>query len=541
MLRTRFVLQHITKYIVPYTAALFLACSLLVYPFFTLDRPGVPHYQLHGFKHTQKNFDITVSWNKDKKCEDYTVIVKKGWKRKLYTTKKAHWKIKGVYPGEEYRVIVMGRRPWQGMSDAKAMNLKAVREYQEFETADGIRAGFKGDKTSVRTKAVGKVTYRSLTPENADVSKTGVVTFKKAGDVQIQICAAGTELYRETKETINMKVFPKKLPTPENLRITDADGDSVTFAWDKAEYAGKYRLYKEKYFNSESYIPVTKESEKLTAKVIRDGGNYKVKSINSVNGDSVESPQSDPVFVSPASESAKAKKSLSTIETLGTNNTKKITSLPNNGYALQSMCVTDNGYIVTYAGRRNKGGKIYRFDFDGKSKKQVSTGNIGHGNGTTYNPENDSIYIAESAANHRSSKIARFKNDNLSRMSDIDVGFNPSAIAYDRYNGCYYLKTGRQITLCDSNFKDFGEIKLKRNNIPQDIGAYNGLVFVCTWSGGITSYIDVYRANDRAYIGSYRVALGELESCGVKDGKLVFTVNNGSSDGLYITKKKIGL
>ena len=66
-------------------------------------------------------------------------------------------------------------------------------------------------------------------------------------------------------------------------------------------------------------------------------------------------------------------------------------------------------------------------------------------------------------------------------------------------------------------------------------------MFVCTWVSGNTSYIDMYRASDGAYLGGYDVSFGEVESCVVDDGYLVILMNNASGDGdaIYKTTERL--
>ncbi|MGX8773418.1 MAG: hypothetical protein ACSW8G_00005, partial [Bacillota bacterium] len=108
----------------------------------------------------------------------------------------------------------------------------------------------------------------------------------------------------------------------------------------------------------------------------------------------------------------------------------------------------------------------------------------------------------------------------------------------------FYLSKGNEIYVCNSDFEVEKFIhKRIRYNHAQDIGAYNGVVLVCTWVSGNTSYIDMYRSSDGAYLGSYDVSIGEIESCVVDDGYLVILMNTvGSSrDRIYRTKERIAI
>ena len=96
-------------------------------------------------------------------------------------------------------------------------------------------------------------------------------------------------------------------------------------------------------------------------------------------------------------------------------------------------------------------------------------------------------------------------------------------------NNKYYLSKGNEIYVCDDEFNVEKFIwKRIRYNHAQDIGAYNGVAMVCTWVSGNTSYIDLYRISDGAYLGSYDVSIGEIESCFVDDKHLIILMNNGT-------------
>ena len=74
------------------------------------------------------------------------------------------------------------------------------------------------------------------------------------------------------------------------------------------------------------------------------------------------------------------------------------------------------------------------------------------------------------------------------------------------------------------------------------MGAYHG-VLMQVYSNGKNgnNYIDMYRAKDGAYLGSYKVNFGELESVIVDNGYLVMLVNmlDTSDDYIYKSKNKV--
>ena len=93
--------------------------------------------------------------------------------------------------------------------------------------------------------------------------------------------------------------------------------------------------------------------------------------------------------------------------------------------------------------------------------------------------------------------------------------------------------------MTDSDFKVEQFIwKRIRYNHAQDIGGHNGVALVCTWVSGNESYIDLYRTSDGAYLGGYRVPIGEIESCFVDDRHLIILMNNATRYGDCILRTK---
>lgn len=111
-----------------------------------------------------------------------------------------------------------------------------------------------------------------------------------------------------------------------------------------------------------------------------------------------------------------------------------------------------------------------------------------------------------------------FYNSNTSNYINI------SGAAYDKSNGYYYLAKGSYVRVYDkNNQKVIRSIKKLQADTPQDIGAYNGKILVIRFNGsgdstGSDVYnaknaIDIYRASDGAYLGTYTINSSyELES-----------------------------
>ena len=138
-----------------------------------------------------------------------------------------------------------------------------------------------------------------------------------------------------------------------------------------------------------------------------------------------------------------------------------------------------------------------------------------------------------------------FNAETRKLIDKIDMPVACISIAYDISNDKFYLADRTKLYVCDSSFKiEKTFAKTVRLRSTQDIGAYNGAILVCTWPGELKSYIDIYRISDGAYLGSYDVSLGEIESCDVDDGYLVILVNiigGIDEDKIYRTKARIDI
>ena len=176
----------------------------------------------------------------------------------------------------------------------------------------------------------------------------------------------------------------------------------------------------------------------------------------------------------------------------------------------QALCVTDNYYVTSQCTKTSSvaTSKSCIKIFDKKTKKRIRTynTNFNHANGLTYNRKTNQIYVA-----HMNGKIySAFSADNLKKSSikssSKKLAKAVSAIAYDEYTDSYYTAKGSYIYVYDSQFKLKRTIKKLRSGTPQDIGAYKGLILVIVnnqKASGVKNSVDIYRASDKAYLGSY--------------------------------------
>ena len=254
---------------------------------------------------------------------------------------------------------------------------------------------------------------------------------------------------------------------------------------------------------------------------------------------------SEPVTVKSVTEDLKSYSSWTNLKTLRRSNLKLFRTVRGDGSCRvpQSISITRDCYVISYVNSAGTAGKLCSYrKSDGKCIDITACSGMGHANGTTYDPYKDKFYVAKTHKSYRTASCSVYNGTTKKSEGAFNLPRVTSGIAYDESNNKYYLSKGNEIYVCDSKFNVEKFIhKRIRYNHAQDIGAYNGIVFVCTWVSGNTSYIDMYRASDGAYLGGYDVSFGEVESCVVDDGYLVILMNNASGDGdaIYKTTERL--
>ena len=177
----------------------------------------------------------------------------------------------------------------------------------------------------------------------------------------------------------------------------------------------------------------------------------------------------------------------------------------------QALCVTDKYYVTSQCTKTSSNDStrscIKIFDKNTKKKIKTYNANFSHANGLAYNKKTNQIYVA-----HRNGKkYSKFSADDFDKASTLNASTKQlskpvSAIAYDEYTDSYYTAKGNYIYVYDSQFKLKHTIKKLRSYTAQDIGAYKGLILVVVNNQNASSVknsVDIYRASDKAYLGSY--------------------------------------
>ena len=217
------------------------------------------------------------------------------------------------------------------------------------------------------------------------------------------------------------------------------------------------------------------------------------------------------------------------VYTFDSSNCRKLFEITGFSKALvpQAMTFTGSEYYILYG--MNPMQAIVTYSANGqKTKSGGFAFNIGHPNGITWDPQTGLCYIFKGGQttiytwNPRTNKYGKSKTP-----------YSSSGLAYDKTTNVIYAssETGIRIYSADGRFKHqklFSRCKHSGKTHVQDCGAQDGFIFhgVSGANKHKTNYLDVYRASDCKYLGSIRIALGEIESAVVgNDGYLQLLVN----------------
>jgi len=215
--------------------------------------------------------------------------------------------------------------------------------------------------------------------------------------------------------------------------------------------------------------------------------------------------------------------------TFDSSNCRKLFEITGFSKALvpQAMTFTGSEYYILYG--MNPMQAIVTYSANGqKTKSGGFAFNIGHPNGITWDPQTGLCYIFKGGQttiytwNPRTNKYGKSKTP-----------YSSSGLAYDKTTNVIYAssETGIRIYTADGRFqhqKLFSRCRHSGKTHVQDCGAQDGFIFhgVSGANKHKTNYLDVYRASDCKYLGSIRIALGEIESAVVgNDGYLQLLVN----------------
>ena len=503
--------------------------------------------QVGDLRLTQEGTEVAANWSEEDCSGYYVNCFIDGKLVQSKVVKDNAYIIDGVCPGHFCEVKVRAKLMFGIPSrEAKAV-IKAEKVKQVIAVDETTYYGFAGNDFKLNATANGDLYYKSTDDNIAEVDRNGRVTLGVDGEAEIIIRADGNGFFSDAERTVSVFVYPAVLDQITGVAVENLSSTKALIRWNPDEYATAYKVFRKN--------PVTEEFEELEEtpyeinylEVVRNDCDYAVKGIAEVDGAKIDGKISDTVEVRGTTEESPSYSSVKIIGKL----TKSDLELKANIYGgkkariPQSFSVTSDRYIVSYCNRKSS--KAYLISYkkkDGSLKNITSANELKHCNGSAYDPYRNRLYVLSGNRDEHSRKCYVYDPDSHRMLDKITLPKAATGIAYDRSTDKFYLAIDDMMYVCDSDFKlEKTMQKSVRYVHTQDIGAYNSAVMVCTWTKKTRSYIDLYRVSDGAYLGSYDVSLGEIESCAVDDGYLVILMNVQGSmeDKIYKTKKRIAI
>jgi len=204
----------------------------------------------------------------------------------------------------------------------------------------------------------------------------------------------------------------------------------------------------------------------------------------------------------------------------------------------QGFTFTGSEYYILYG--MAAGQSIVTYSADGKrldaSKFSFC---IGHPNGITWDPVTKMCYIFKG-----NQKRIYTWNPETSKFGKSKTPYSSSGVGYDNSTGLIYASshTGIRAYSADGKFRHqklFPRCSPGFFHYIQDCGAGEGFIFhgVSGASKKTKNQLDIYRAEDNAYLGSIKITIGEYESAVVgPDGHLELLINiDGNTDYIWRT------
>ena len=532
------------KTIIIFVLAVFAAFAVLLLaagPNLTIEK--VKHLKLE-----QVGSDLNISWDA-MDCDAYDLVVMCENERTALVLQENHYTIRDIKFDKTYRVTVDARLKVGSVARGAKAEITTERLKQKLKLSIKQYDGFKGDTFRIEAKGEGggDIGFASTDKKIAAVSKNGTVKLKKPGQVKIEVTASGDAVYQDTTNAVAVNVYPDKLTQPAGLKTKNVSDTRCKLTWKPTDLATHYQLFKQN-AHTEKYEHFRDiDTEDLSVEITRDTGNYAVKAFAEVGDKTISSPMSKPVKVTGTFDKASSYSSARNIMTLNSSNLDLLRQINGDGGTKVPQSISNQGdcYVVSYVNHAGSAGKLVSYrKSDCECVAIDPCSGMGHANGATYNPNTNKFYVVKTHRSLRTASCSTYDGTTKKSAGTFNLPRVTSGIAYDESNDKYYLSKGNEIYVCSDDFTVEKFIhKFIRYNHAQDIGAYNGVVFVCTWVSGNTSYIDLYRASDGAYLGSYDVSIGEIESCIIDDGYLVILMNTvgSSKDRIYRTKERISL
>ena len=169
------------------------------------------------------------------------------------------------------KVVITGKGNYTGTVEGTFVIKKAAQTIQK-QTVYAY-----GKYVMVKASAKGKLTYTSSDKKVATVNKkSGFVTAKKPGKVQIKVTAAATANYKKGTGTITLIVVPA---TPTVQKVAAYKTKAIKVSYKKASGASGYQITyaTNKSFKNAKSVSVSSKKTSAVIKNLKKGRNYYVK------------------------------------------------------------------------------------------------------------------------------------------------------------------------------------------------------------------------------------------------------------------------
>ena len=492
---------------------------------------------------TQKEGLIDIKWNSILSGKYRLEIEQDGNPVLTEELTRNNYRLENINYLSEYEVTIFGKNE-KGEYIQGAGETIFTRKPQEITTAAEEFEGFAAETLLTGASAQCELTYSLDNEKVAEVDEKGNVKLLSPGTATLTVTAAEDEKNLPATKTVEIKCYPNTLKVPE-LSIRKTTDTSVTMRLGKVPYAEKYELLRKdpitgKFTKCRSFTAEDFGKRKnLNLQLAKEIGTYCLRASASVGDRRLRSEKSNPVSIESDLDNAPTYSSLTTIMEIHSGDVDHVFTAQGGSGAnnAQSMCCTEDGYVVAFVDRGNSIGRLEKYSKDGELLAvNPSTGHLGHANGCTYYPGNGKVYVMKTYASGKYHDIPVFDGQNLESEGSVPFGTAPSGIGYDAPMNQFYMTASSRIYVTDGNLDMIRTIYRKRDYRSQDIAGYNGIAMSCIWLGGSASYIDMYRALNGDYLGSIYAPFGEIESACVDDGYLVMLFNGGY---VYRTKKRV--
>ena len=526
------------KMVILIVLGIFVGMSLFI-SMFLISLFGRSQYDIADLEVTQEKTNLKLSWSNEGAFGYEVFLICKGKRPERYSSDKNEALINAKELGITYRCIVLARNKRGGLSSATIKKVETKKVPQKIKLDKEQYSGIKGNQGIVRAKAHGKVRFITSNEKILTVSDDGIMCFKEKGEATVAMSVREGPQYKAAKGTFKVMVYPDRLDVPVP-KVSYKSSQVATISWSPVKYAKSYELTK---FDpvTGNYVKVADLADKETSKdVLRNKTKYRVIAKTKIDDNEIDSGLSEDAVITTFVDDAEAYKSFHNRKTLDHSAVSLVTEISGEGEANvpQSMSLVNGNYVVAFVDKAGKKGVLSSYGKDGTFLGSSKISGMGHANGSTYCPVTDKIYTVKTHKMIWSPSCTTYKVGDGYSKEDFNLPKNTSGIAYDKTENKFFLSKGNELYVTDSNFKvEKFHWKKIRYNHAQDIGAYDGVLLVCTWVSGDESYIDMYRSSDGAYIGGYDVPIGEIESCFVEEDteklekRLVILMNNDKKYG----------